>query len=282
MKQYKELLQDIMLNGEDSVDRTGVGTRRVFGRMLRFDMSKGFPAMTTKKLAWKSVVAELLWFMSGSTNVNKLRDIQYGPNSTKRTIWDDNYENQAKALGYTDGNLGPVYGRQWRSFNGQVDQLQNVIKALKQDVETGSRGRRHIVTAWDPATVHLAALPPCHYGFQFFISATNKLSILANQRSVDSFLGCPFNIASYALLCHIVAQIIGTDVGELVWVGADCHIYTNHFEQVKQQLLNEELPLPTLELPQFSTLDECLRCSVNDFKLLNYQSHGTIKAPMAI
>lgn len=271
-----------MLNGEDSVDRTGVGTRRVFGRMLRFDLSEGFPAPTTKKLAMKPVVAELLWFMSGSTNVNKLREIQYGPESTKRTIWDDNYENQAKALGYSEGNLGPVYGKQWRAFNGQVDQLQNVIKALKQDVEKGERGRRHIVTAWDPATVHLAALPPCHYGFQFFISATNKLSIMFNMRSTDLFLGLPFNIASYALLCHIVAQILNIEVGELVYSGADCHIYTNHFEQVKEQLLNEEFPLPTLELPQFSTLDECLRCSVNDFKLLNYQSHGTIKAPMAI
>ena len=271
-----------MLNGEDSTDRTGVGTRRVFGRMLRFDLSKGFPALTTKKLAWSSVVAELLWFMSGSTNVNKLRELQYGEGSSKRTIWDDNYENQGKGLGYRDGNLGPTYGHNWRYFGGQVDQLQNVINALDRDVKTGDRGRRHLVVAWDPASVHLAALPPCHYSFQFFISRDNKLSLMFNMRSTDIFLGLSFNIASYALLCHIVAQIIGVEVGELVYSGADCHIYHNHFDQVKEQLLNDEFPLPTLEIPKFSTLEECLNYPVSDFKLLNYQSHKAIKAPMAI
>lgn len=282
MKQFKQLLQDVLENGEQSVDRTGVGTVRVFGRMLRFDLAKGFPATTSKKLAMTPVVAELLWFLSGSTNVDRLREIQHGKGSSKKTIWDENYQNQAVSMGYTGGNLGPVYGKQWRDFNGQIDQIENVIKALKTDIETGSRGRRHIVTAWDPATVHLAALPPCHYSFQFFLSANNKLSIIFNMRSTDLFLGLPFNIASYALLCMIVAQIIGAELGEVVYSGADCHIYNNHLDQVNELLSNEEFPLPTLELPKFSNLDECLRYSVEDFKLVNYQSHGMIKAPMAI
>lgn len=281
MINYHLLMSDILLNGEDTDDRTGVGTKSVFGRMLRWDMSKGFPAITTKKLAWKSVVGELLWFIEGSTNVKRLAEITHGPGSDKLTIWDDNYFNQAKALGYVNGNLGPIYGKQWRDFNG-VDQLANVIEALKKDMRTGVRGRRHIVSAWNAAEIDQMALPPCHILYQFRVDKQNRLSLVWYQRSVDVFLGLAFNIASYALLLHIVADIIGARVGELIFSGADCHIYKNHMEQVQEQLSRTEFALPTLKMPIISSLEHLQRLSVNDFVLENYQSHGTIKAPMAV
>lgn len=281
MINYHLLLSDILLKGESTKDRTGVGTKSVFGRMLRWDLSKGFPAVTTKKLAWKAVVGELLWFIEGSTNVNRLREITHGPGTDKSTIWDDNYFNQAKALGYVGGNLGPVYGKQWRDFNG-IDQLANVIEALKKDLRTGARGRRHIVSAWNAADLDEMALPPCHLLYQFRIDGEGKLSCMWTQRSVDAFLGLPFNIASYALLTHIVADIIGAKVGELVFSGADCHIYNNHVDQVQEQLSRAEFAPPTLKMPIISSLEHLQRLSVSDFVLENYQSHGTIKAPMAV
>lgn len=281
MINYHLLMSDILLTGESTKDRTGVGTKSVFGRMLRWDLSKGFPAITTKKLAWRAVVGELLWFIEGSTNVNRLREITHGPGTDKLTIWDDNYFNQAKALGYTGGNLGPVYGKQWRDFNG-IDQLANVIEALKKDLRTGARGRRHIVSAWNAADLDEMALPPCHLLYQFRIDGDGRLSCMWTQRSVDVFLGLAFNIASYALLTHIVADIIGAKVGELVFSGADCHIYNNHVDQVQEQLSRAEFALPTLKMPIISSLEDLQKLSVNDFVLENYQSHGTIKAPMAV
>lgn len=281
MINYHLLMSDILLNGEDTRDRTGVGTKSVFGRMLRWDVSKGFPAVTTKKLAWKAVVGELLWFIEGSTNVYRLSQITHGENSGKSTIWDDNYFNQAKALGYYGGELGPVYGKQWRDFNG-VDQLENVVEALKKDLRTGVRGRRHIVSAWNAAEIDKMALPPCHLLFQFRLDGDGKLSCMWTQRSVDVFLGLAFNIASYALLTHIVADIIGAKVGELVFSGADCHIYNNHIDQVQEQLSRSEFAPPTLRMPLISSLEDLQKLSVNDFILENYQSHGTIKAPMAV
>lgn len=281
MRQLHELYEDILRNGTESKDRTGVGTISVFGRMLRFDLSKGFPAVTTKKLAWKAVVGELLWFLEGSTNVNRLREITYGPNSDKHTIWDDNYFNQAKALGYKGGELGPVYGKQYRNFNG-IDQLSNVLESLQKDVRTGVRGRRHVVSAWNPSDLEAMALMPCHMSYQFMVTNDGRLSCMWTQRSVDSFLGLSFNIASYALLTHIFASILGLKLGELIFSGGDCHIYLNHMHQVQEQLSRTEFALPTLKMPIISSLEDLQKLSVNDFVLENYQSHGTIKAPMAV
>ena len=276
MKQYHDLLEDILNNGEVKDDRTGVGTISVFGRQLRFDLSKGFPAITTKKLAWKSVVSELLWFIEGSGDERRLAEILYGSRDTERsTIWTGN----AQAAYWTpkakyDGDLGRVYGVQWRDWHG-VDQLANLIEGIKTD----PNGRRHILTAWNVDELDKMALPPCHVLSQFYVS-NGKLSCHMYQRSVDVFLGLPFNIASYALLTHMIAQVCDLKVGELIISTGDTHIYSNHVEQVKEQLSREEYPLPLLFLtPEIKSID---KFSMDAILLFDYQSHGTIKADMAV
>lgn len=276
MKQYHDLLEDILNNGEVKDDRTGVGTISVFGRQLRFDLSKGFPAITTKKLAWKSVVSELLWFIEGTGDERRLAEILYGSRDTDRnTIWTGN----AQAAYWTpkaryDGDLGRVYGVQWRDWRG-VDQLSNLIEGIKKD----PNGRRHIITAWNVDELDQMALPPCHVLAQFYVS-NGKLSCHMYQRSVDVFLGLPFNIASYALLTHMIAQVCDLKVGELIISTGDTHIYSNHIEQVKEQLSREEYPLPLLFLtPEIKNID---KFSMDAILLFDYQSHGTIKAEMAV
>jgi thymidylate synthase len=276
MKQYHDLLEDILNNGEVKDDRTGVGTISVFGRQLRFDLAAGFPAVTTKKLAWKSVVSELLWFIEGSGDERRLAEILYGSRDTERsTIWTGN----AQAAYWTpkakyDGDLGRVYGVQWRDWRG-VDQLSNLVEGIKKD----PNGRRHILTAWNVDELDQMALPPCHVLAQFYVS-NGKLSCHMYQRSVDVFLGLPFNIASYALLTHMIAQVCDLKVGELIISTGDTHIYSNHVEQVKEQLSREEYPLPALFLnPEIKNID---KFSIDDILLFDYQSHGTIKADMAV
>ena len=276
MKQYHDLLEDILNNGEVKDDRTGVGTISVFGRQLRFDLAVGFPAVTTKKLAWKSVVSELLWFIEGSGDERRLAEILHGSRDIERsTIWTGN----AQAAYWTpkaryDGDLGRVYGVQWRDWRG-VDQLSNLIEGIKTD----PNGRRHIITAWNVDELDKMALPPCHVLAQFYVS-NGKLSCHMYQRSVDVFLGLPFNITSYALLTHMIAQVCDLKVGELIISTGDTHIYSNHVEQVKEQLSREEYPLPALFLnPEIKDVD---KFSMDDILLFDYQSHGTIKADMAV
>ena len=276
MKQYHDLLEDILNNGERKDDRTGVGTISVFGRQLRFDLSKGFPAITTKKLAWKSVVSELLWFIEGTGDERRLAEILYGSRDTERsTIWTGN----AQAAYWLpkakyDGDLGRVYGVQWRDWRG-VDQLTNLIEGIKKD----PNGRRHILTAWNVDELDQMALPPCHVLAQFYVS-NGKLSCHMYQRSVDVFLGLPFNIASYALLTHMIAQVCDLKVGELIISTGDTHIYSNHIEQVNEQLSREEYPLPLLFLnPDIKSID---KFSMDAILLFDYKSHGTIKADMAV
>lgn len=276
MKQYHDLLEDILNNGERKDDRTGVGTISVFARQLRFNLANGFPAITTKKLAWKAVVSELLWFIEGTGDERRLAEILYGrPDSGRSTIWTGN----AQAAYWTpkakyDGDLGRVYGVQWRDWRG-VDQLSNLIDGIKKD----PNGRRHIITAWNVDELDQMALPPCHVLAQFYVS-NGKLSCHMYQRSVDVFLGLPFNIASYALLTHMIARVCDLDVGELIISTGDTHIYTNHVEQVKEQLSREEYPLPTLWLnPNIKDIDGF---SMETVDLDDYKSHGIIKAEMAV
>ena len=276
MKQYHDLLEDILNNGEVKDDRTGIGTISVFGRQLRFDLSNGFPAITNNKLAWKSVVSELLWFLEGTGDERRLAEILYGSRDPERsTIWTGN----AQAAYWTprakyDGDLGRVYGVQWRDWRG-VDQLANLIEGIKSD----PNGRRHILTAWNVDELDQMALPPCHVLAQFNVS-NSKLSCHMYQRSVDVFLGLPFNIASYALLTHLIAQVCDLKVGELIISTGDTHIYSNHVEQVKEQLSREEYPLPELWLnPSIKKIDDFRMESVD---LEGYKSHGTIKAEMAV
>lgn len=276
MKQYHDLLADILNNGEVKDDRTGVGTISVFGRQLRFDLTAGFPAVTTKKLAWKSVVSELLWFIEGTGDERRLAEILHGSRDTERsTIWTGNAQAAYwKPKARYDGDLGRVYGVQWRDWRG-VDQLSNLIEGIKTD----PNGRRHIITAWNVDELDQMALPPCHVLAQFYVS-NGKLSCHMYQRSVDVFLGLPFNIASYALLTHMIAQVCDLKAGELIISTGDTHIYSNHVEQVKEQLSREEYPLPALFLnPEIKDVD---KFSMDDILLFDYQSHGTIKADMAV
>ena len=287
LKQYLEALEYILANGEDVSDRTGVGTRTVFGYQMRFDLSNGFPAVTTKKLAWRSVVGELLWFLEGSTDERRLAEITFEADRTelweKKTIWTANADAQGKALGYEHHDLykglGPVYGYQWRNFDGHrgMDQIEWLI----DEIRTNPDSRRLILSAWNPNQINAMALPPCHTLAQFRVM-NGKLSCQLYQRSADMFLGVPFNIASYSLLTHMLAQICGLAVGEFVWTGGDCHIYQNHFEQVEEQIARKERALPTLEMPAFSTLDELLETATSDYKLLGYNPMPSIKAPMAV
>jgi thymidylate synthase len=277
MKTYLNALHDVLNNGTVREDRTGTGTIGVFGMQQRYDLGAGFPAVTTKKLAFKACLSELLWFLEGSSDERRLAEILHGSSEEdKRTIWTDNalapyWLPKAKY----QGDLGRVYGVQWRDFGG-VDQLVQLVEGIKQD----PYGRRHIITAWNPAELDQMALPPCHCFAQFYVSADNKLSCQMYQRSCDMFLGVPFNVASYSLLTHMIAQVCGLGVGEFVHVLGDAHIYLNHVEQVKEQLSREPLPAPTLWInPEVKDITQF---TMKDFRLDGYQSHATIKAPMAV
>lgn len=279
MKTYLDALQFVLENGQVRPDRTGTGTIGVFGMQQRYDLSKGFPAVTTKQLAFKACLSELLWFIEGSNDEYRLREILHGSRqSEKTTIWTANatapyWTN--RGLREFEGDLGRIYGVQWRDFGG-VDQLLELINGLKRD----PYGRRHIITAWNPAELNQMALPPCHCFAQFYVSADRKLSCQMYQRSADYFLGVPFNIASYSILTHIIAQVCNLEVGEFVHVLGDAHIYQNHIEQVKEQLSREPLPLPTIWLNP--DVKDITKFTMDDVKLLNYQSHAAIKAPMAV
>ena len=261
MKQYLDMLRYVLENGVDKMDRTGVGTRSVFGQQMRFDLSKGFPLMTTKKMHLKSIIHELLWFIKGDTNVKYLQD-----NGVR--IWNEWADE--------NGDLGPIYGSQWRNWNGEgIDQLAQVIETLKHN----PNDRRMIVSAWNVGKIPEMRLPPCHMMFQFYV-ANNKLSCMLYQRSCDMFLGVPFNIASYALLTMMIAQVCGLEVGEFVHTLGDTHIYHNHFEQVKEQLSREPLHLPTMKLnPAIKDINDF---KFEDFTLENYQCYGAIKAQVAV
>ena len=264
MKQYLDLLRHVMENGVDKGDRTGTGTRSVFGYQMRFNLEEGFPVLTTKKLHLRSIIHELLWFLSGDTNIKYLHD-------NGVTIWDEWADE--------NGDLGPVYGYQWRSWpnpNGQsIDQISQVVNSLKNNPDS----RRHIVSAWNPAEVDKMALPPCHSLFQFYV-ADGKLSCQLYRRSADLFLGVPFNIASYALLTMMMAQVTGLRLGEFVHTLGDVHIYSNHFEQVIEQLSREPRALPVMKInPDVKSIFEF---KYEDFSLEGYDPHPTIKAPIAV
>ena len=284
---YLDALREILETGDHRPDRTGVGTISKFGLQLRFDLQDGFPAITTKKLAWKSVVSELLWFIEGSGDENRLKEILHGDrNSTDKTIWSDNATAPYwKPKARFKGDLGRVYGVQWRAWRApvfganrmavkHVDQLQELINGLKKD----PYGRRHIISAWNPGELDLMALPPCHMMAQFYVS-NGKLSCHMYQRSADMFLGVPFNIASYALFTHMIAQTCKLDVGDLVISFGDAHIYENHVEQVKEQLARAPLALPTLELNQTEGITTF---KMSDITLVDYKCYAAIKAPMAV
>ena len=286
-KVYLDALHDILNTGEHRPDRTGVGTISKFGLQLKFDLQQGFPAITTKKLAWKSVVSELLWFIEGSNDENRLKEILHGDkNSTKKTIWSDNADaSYWKPKARFKGDLGRVYGVQWRAWRApvfganrmavkHVDQLQELINGLKKDPFS----RRHIISAWNPGELNLMALPPCHMMAQFYVSK-GKLSCHMYQRSADMFLGVPFNIASYALFTHMIAQVCNLNVGELIISFGDAHIYDNHIEQVKEQLARTPLELPTLELNQTEGITAF---KMSDIRLVNYNCYDAIEAPMAV
>ncbi len=273
MEQYHDQLKYVLDNGNERIERTGVGTKSVFGLQARYDLSKGFPAITTKKLYFKSVVAELLWFIEGSNNYKRLNELG-------SKIWDANGEaDYWKPKAKFEGDVGRIYGVQWRSWrapNGQtIDQLKNVIEKIK----TNPYDRRLIVTAWNPGELDQMALPPCHILFQFYVSE-GKLSLHMYQRSADMFLGVPFNIASYSLLLAMVAQVTHLEPGEFIHSLGDSHIYLNHIEHVKEQLNRNHYPLPKLWLnPEVKDID---KFTMNDIKLIGYKSHPAIKAEMAV
>ncbi|ANJ27444.1 thymidylate synthase [Agromyces aureus] len=261
---YEDLLRDVLEHGTRKTDRTGTGTTSVFGRQLRFDLSQGFPLVTTKRVHFKSIAYELLWFLRGESNVGWLRE--HGV-----TIWDE-WANAA-------GELGPVYGVQWRSWptaNGEtIDQISEVVEQIR----TNPDSRRLIVSAWNPADIPDMALAPCHAVFQFYV-ADGKLSCQLYQRSADLFLGVPFNIASYALLTHMVAAQTGLEVGDFVWTGGDCHIYDNHVEQVREQLTRAPFAPPTLRLTR--TPDSIFDYEYGDFEVVGYEHHPAIRGAVAV
>jgi thymidylate synthase len=262
--QYEDFMRHVFTTGVPKTDRTGTGTVSVFGHQMRFDLKEGFPLVTTKKVFTKAIIVELLWFLRGDSNVKWLQE-------RGCTIWDE--------WAREDGDLGPVYGVQWRSWptpdGGHIDQIAEVVKQLK----TNPDSRRIIVSAWNVADLNKMALMPCHAFFQFYV-ADGKLSCQLYQRSADIFLGVPFNIASYALLTHMLAQQCDLEVGEFIWTGGDCHIYSNHREQVQEQLSREPYPYPTLRIKRRpgSIFDYTLE----DFEILDYQHHAAIKAPVAV
>jgi thymidylate synthase len=277
MKAYHDLLLDILNNGEMRDDRTGVGTISVFARQLRFDLRESFPAITTKKLAWKSCVGELLWFLEGSSDERRLAEITYGYRDTSKvTIWTPNaLAGYWKPKAKFQGDLGRVYGVQWRDWTG-IDQIKNLIEGLKNNPNS----RRHILSAWNVGELDEMALPPCHVMSQYYVSKNGELSCHMYQRSVDVFLGLPFNIASYALLTHMLAQVCDLKVGELIISTGDTHIYKDHIDQVNEQLRREMYKQPTLWLnPNIKDIN---KFTMEDIKLIDYRSHDTIKAKMAV
>ena len=259
-KQYLKLLRDILDNGTDKTDRTGTGTISVFGRCIRHDMTKGFPLLTTKKMSIKSIMTELKWFIKGDTNIKYLVD-------NGVTIWNGDYEKS----GRTDNELGPIYGKQWRNWNG-IDQIKSLIEKIK----TNPDSRRHIVSAWNVGELDQMTLPPCHYAFQCYVSNNRKLSLMWNQRSVDTFLGLPYNIASYGMLLLLLCKETGYEHGELIGSLGDVHLYSNHIEQAKLQLTREPYDLPTVKLSNVDILN-----GEFDYELINYKSHPKIKAPLS-
>lgn len=264
MKQYLDLLEHVMKTGTDRGDRTGTGTRSVFGYQMRFDLSQGFPVLTTKKLHLRSIIHELLWFLKGDTNIAYLKD-------NGVSIWDEWADE--------NGNLGPVYGAQWRSWPAPDGRHIDQIALLLESLKTNPNSRRHIVSAWNPALVDDMALPPCHCLFQFYVS-DGKLSCQLYQRSADIFLGVPFNIASYALLTLMVAQVTGLKPGDFVHTLGDAHIYANHFEQAELQMQRKPKALPTMRLnPDVKSLFDF---KFEDFTLENYEADASIKAPIAV
>jgi len=264
MKQYLDLMRHVCEHGTFKSDRTGTGTYSVFGYQMRFNLADGFPMVTTKKLHLRSIIHELLWFLKGSTNIAYLKE-------NGVSIWDEWADE--------NGDLGPVYGYQWRSWPApdgrHIDQIANVIEMIKKNPDS----RRLIVSAWNPALVDEMALPPCHALFQFYV-ADGKLSCQLYQRSADIFLGVPFNIASYALLTMMVAQVTGYEPGEFIWTGGDSHLYANHLEQTDLQLTREPLPLPTMKLNP--AVKDLFEFTFDDFELVGYESHPHIKAPVAV
>jgi thymidylate synthase len=263
-RQYLDLLADILENGVERGDRTGVGTRGVFGRQMRFDLSQGFPLLTTKKLHRKSIILELLWFLRGDTNVRWLQERGV-------SIWDEWADRET-------GELGPVYGKQWRSWAAPDGRVIDQIAAVAEGLKTNPNSRRHIVSAWNPADVDDMALPPCHCLFQFFV-ADGKLSCQLYQRSADVFLGVPFNIASYALLTMMMAQVTGLEPGEFVHTLGDAHLYLNHLDQARLQLSREPLPLPTMHI---APRPDLFSFEYDDFQLEGYRPHPSIAAPIAV
>ena len=264
MRQYLDLMQRALDHGAEQMDRTGTGTRSVFGHQMRFDLAEGFPLLTTKKLHLRSIIHELLWFLKGDTNIQYLRDNEV-------TIWDEWADE--------NGELGPVYGAQWRTWRTadgrQVDQIQRALDMIRNEPNS----RRIIVSAWNVGELEQMALAPCHALFQFHV-AQGRLSCQLYQRSADVFLGVPFNIASYALLIHMMAQQTSLSPGELVWTGGDCHLYTNHMVQAELQLTREPLPLPRLVIKRKP--ESLFDYRFEDFELLDYYAHGSIKAPIAV
>jgi len=264
MKQYLDLMRHVLAQGHEKSDRTGTGTRSVFGYQMRFNLADGFPLLTTKKLHTRSIIHELLWFLKGETNIRYLKE-------NGVSIWDEWADE--------NGNLGPVYGHQWRHWpakdGGEIDQITQLIEGLKKNPDS----RRHIVSAWNPTDIPDMKLPPCHALFQFYV-AGGKLSCQLYQRSADIFLGVPFNIASYALFTLMVAQVCGYEPGEFVWTGGDCHLYSNHMDQTALQLSRETRPLPTLKInPE---VKDIFAFRFEDFTLEGYDPHPHISAPVAV
>lgn len=264
MQQYLDLIKHVLLNGTKKTDRTGTGTLSVFGHQMRFNLAEGFPLVTTKKLHLRSIIHELLWFLKGDSNIAYLKE-------NGVSIWDEWADE--------NGNLGPVYGVQWRSWptadGRHIDQIAQLIEQLKNNPDS----RRHIVSAWNVSEIENMKLPPCHALFQFYV-ADNKLSCQLYQRSADIFLGVPFNIASYALLTHMVAQQCGYELGDFVWTGGDCHLYSNHLDQAHEQISRTPFPLPQLAIHRKP--ETLFDYRFEDFEIVNYQSHPHIKAPVAV
>lgn len=297
MLQYKKLIKDIIVRGEDTKDRTGIGTRSLFGYQMKFNLEDGFPAVTIKKLAWKPVVGELLWFLEGSTDERRLAELTYAKPreelTDKKTIWTANADKQGVDLGYVNTdlmkNLGPVYGHQWRHFDamgddlyGKQDQIKNIIQQIKNDPDS----RRIILNAWNPNQLHMMALPPCHTMAQFRVY-NGKLNCQMYQRSADVGLGVPFNIASYSLLTHVIARECGLRVGTYVHTIGDAHIYHNHMYKLADVLDKEVYPLPTLNIDNsFKLMDRLeTKFNIDDVKLFtleNYKHHPEVKMDMAV
>ena len=287
MKAYLDLLQYILENGEQKDDRTNTGTISSFGHQLEFDLEEGFPAVTTKSLAWKGVVSELLWFIEGSDDERRLAEIRFGKDRTEitdlkkySTIWTDNADNQGKELGYENTDtkkiLGPVYGVQWRNWGGK-DQIKDLLNELKKNPD----GRRHILSAWNLDELNKMALPPCHVMTQFYVH-NDSISCHMYQRSADMFLGVPFNIASYALLLSIFGEILNLKPKRFIHSFGDAHIYKNSIDQVREQISRTPKPLPELVMPTINSIDDLKNFGIEEFALKNYDPHPPIKAKMAI